>query len=127
MIKLRGVHTLDHAQIVRTRGEVGQEVGKPHASLSVPHEGSFAPHERRAVLFKEGKAHLLKDRRIHFFPVELIQLRLVVEEVQLGGSTCHEKKDAALCPRSEVSEGASGGAGIRAKHVRQSHAAKSTG
>ena len=88
MIELVGVQRLDQAEFVRHLLQVGEEVGHLDPRLAALPEGelvfSGSPQEI-GLLADEGQFGGIKELIRTQLPVSLLELRLVVEEVEVGG------------------------------------------
>ena len=96
MIDLLGEHRLHDADVVRHLGGVGQEVRDELTALPVlPELGEVTLHlELLALELRDGLA--LGEGLRHGLAVQFIELRLVVEGLEVGGSAGHAKEDHAL-------------------------------
>ena len=102
VVELFGIHRADQQQVVGTAADVWQEVGELGAALAVGPKGSLGAHQSHRVLLDEGEADVLELFVGHRLPVQLVELRLGVEEVQVGRGTGIENEDARLGTRLEV-------------------------
>ena len=88
MIKLVGVHRLHDRNVIDNRGQMRQELRKLSARFAVPLKRMrSAQHLRHAL--DERKPLLLEERFRAILPVQLLQLRFVIEQVQLRRRTGH--------------------------------------
>ena len=101
VIELIGVQRANQADVVGTRGDVRQQIGKLHAALAVALEFSRAGPERGVFLDKR-EPHVFQQRRRKLLAGQLGQLRLGIEQVELRRCAVHEQEDAPLGPRREM-------------------------
>src|SRR5262249_28013750 len=73
-----------------------------HATLSVLREGARAAEDASALLLDEGEADVPGQRLGQFLAVQLVELRLGVEQVELAGGAFEVDADAAFGLRREV-------------------------
>ena len=98
-----GVEGVNQAQVVSDGGEVRQQLVQPDPALALAgeleHRGG---DELLAAAGHRGHPLSLAHRLGQFFLEELVQVRLVIEEVELARGAGHEEEDDALRPRRVV-------------------------
>ena len=102
MIEGVGVHGADQGEVVGAGRQVRQEVGQLHAALSVLRELAWAAHEPRRLLLQEGEADVLGHRLGQLLAVQLVELRLGIEQVDLAGRAFEIDADTRFGLRREV-------------------------
>ena len=125
MVDRLGVQGTHPADVVRVLAEVGQQVRvQPHPALPVLAEVELRRRDREAGLAARHRRQALAvtDARGQVLVEHLLHLRLIVEEVHLGGAADHVEVDDALglwlvlrtdCARGGVRERATEQAGQR--------------
>ena len=83
-------------------GQVRQEVGQLHAALAVLRELARAAQEAGRLLLDEGEADVLGHRLGQLLAVQLVELRLGVEQVDLARGAFEVDADAVLRLGREV-------------------------
>jgi len=100
MIEAFGVHRMDHAQIVHVNRNVRKQFARPQATLPV-----LLPAKGRAHQFAQLAAgHFLGLRYTagNVAAVVLLQLRLVIERIDVARPAHHEQEDHPLGSWSEM-------------------------
>ena len=102
VVELRRVHRADDRDVVGNRREMRQQLGQLRSRLAVSLERERRPEQPRRAL-DEGEALALRNElRRDLLAVELLQRRLVVEEIELRRRAGHEEIDDLLRLRREV-------------------------
>ena len=104
-----GGHRVQERDVVDAGGEVREQVADHLAALAVGLEFPLRPDDAAFVLLATPAERLHGDR----LAVEIVELRLVVERVDLARAAVHEQEDDALGLRSEVRR-------LRRERVRRS-------
>jgi hypothetical protein len=89
VVELVGMHRLDEADVIDHPRQVRQHFRQFRPTLAVLGEGEARP-EDGGVGPDESVALAADDRRRQRLAFEFLQLRLVIEEVELAGGACHE-------------------------------------
>ena len=99
MIEVVGRDGGDEGEVVDDAGGVRQGLRHPFARLAVLPKLASRPEQLRNLLLEgahEGEALALENRSRRVLPVVLLELRLVVEHLELAGSAGHEEVDDAF-------------------------------
>ena len=104
MVDRLGVQRLDEAEVVGDRGGVRQQFADPRAALAVLLELELARRDRERLLRRghAGEPLPLADRIGQLLREEILQLRLVIEQIDLRRAAGLEEIDDALGFGSEV-------------------------
>ena len=79
-----------------------QHGGHFQSALAVPPEGVRAGHELGRVFLQKSEPHVVRHRVGHLLTVEILELRLEVEQVNLADPALHVEEDAVPGARREV-------------------------
>src|SRR5262249_2375679 len=102
VVEVVGVHRPEDEEVVRDSRRVREETRERSAAAAVPAERVRRAQERRDT-FDEGEPLALDDILRNLLAVVRVELRLRVEEIDLGGPPGHEQEDDALGLGREVS------------------------
>src|SRR5262245_40598575 len=118
MVEAVRIERVNDAQVVSTRGHVGQPVANPEPSFAVLSPLALAGHDRR-VLLAHGQNHRL-ERSWERLARELFQFRLWIERIDVAGATFQKNEDDAFGFGREVGTRATGvGGGIAREKAGQ--------
>ena len=95
VIELLRVERSHHEEVVRAGPEVRQKVGKLHSTLTVLLVGP-ARSQELGVLVDEREPHVLSHGLRQDLPMQFVQLRLGIEEIDLGWRARHKEENAVL-------------------------------
>jgi hypothetical protein len=101
VVELRRLHRFDDGDIVDHRRQMGEQVRKLRAALAVTCKGMRRAQQFRRS-FDEREPLALDDVLRNRLAVVLIELRLVIEQVELRGRAGHEEEDNLFGFRREV-------------------------
>lgn len=106
MVVAIGLHRVDEAQFIDMLCRVGHEFADPHARLAIllKSKGAFEDLVIATVedIRMAGGIECVAERCRHRFAVELFEEGFVIEGVDLGGATDHEKENHGLCAGRKV-------------------------
>ncbi len=120
MVDLLGEHRAHDAEVVRHFGGPGEEIGDVLPALAVALELGEVSLDLELLSLQLGDGLALGEGLRHGLAVELVELRLVVEGLEVGGSARHaEENDAldALLVMGEAGEAGVGSVDARAQGV----------
>ncbi len=90
-----GDHRFDDRDVVNDTRQVRQQLGQLGAALAMPGKLELRPQQLRVRVDERGPVSLEQFGRRQL-PVELGQLRLVVEQLQMARAARHEQENYAL-------------------------------
>ena len=93
-----GGHRVQEGDVIDARGQVREQVADPLAALAVLLELPLRPDDPALVLLAAAAEGL----HLHGLAVQAVQLRLVVERIDVAGPAVHEQEDHALRLGGEV-------------------------
>ena len=102
MIECVGVHRPDQRDVIDTRREMRKVVTQLHAALAMRLKLERAAHQDGGFLLNEREPHVLGHRLGQRLAVQFLQLRLLVEQVNLTRCPFEKDEDARLRLRCKV-------------------------
>ena len=102
MVELVRVHRAHHQPVVCAGSHARQQVAEIHPALAMFGELARTPHQHGALLLDEGEADVFREALRQWLAVEVVELRLRIEQIHLARRALHEDEDAVLRPGREM-------------------------